>query len=197
MQVLWNLHGQAQNLTKDVNGRALGQINGATLNAIMDLDNYGPGCFVLGPNVLEPYTHIDGLYRMIGPHKIETLRDTVNNRNHLSIDFGKAALFENNNNALEVISRPGFNATLIIDGTSTSSNITLNGGTTPSISVTSNVVLTGGATPSLYVGASSNIALIGGSNPALKIGASSNVLSSNAMAALYSLILAANPSFTP
>jgi len=123
MFVLWNIHRHSLNSVTSSNQYLL---NGVDISYLMKFgNNDGPGKLVLGPTYLDSCNHVDGLYRYIGPHKIETLRDTSNNHNHLSLDFGKSILFENNNHQLEILPRPGFNANLLIDGSGGS--ISING----------------------------------------------------------------------
>jgi len=102
------------------------EVQGVHLGHIIDFANSGgSGKVDYIPLQLASYMNMEGLYHFVGPHKIETLRDTSANRNHLSIDFGKAVLFENNNNQLEITPRPGYNAQILIDGSGAS--ISLNG----------------------------------------------------------------------
>jgi len=122
MFMLWNIHTQGLDLTAPNSGSY--EANGVTLQLFMDYGNRDCGTLVGGETGLANYKHIDGMYRYVGPHKIETLRDS-SGRNHLSLDFGKSVLFENNNSQLEICPRPGYNANLVIDGSGGS--ISING----------------------------------------------------------------------
>lgn len=109
----WNIHTQGIDSSNKADGRY--QADGITVQAMMQFASGSSGKLVIGPTILENYSHLDGLYRYVGPHKIETLLDT-SGHNHLSLDFGKAVLFENRNNQIEIAPRPGYSAGLVLDG---------------------------------------------------------------------------------
>jgi len=136
MFVLWNIHTQGLDITTPNSGSY--QANGVSLQMFMEYGNRDCGILVGGETGLANYKHIDGMYRYIGPHKIETLRDS-SGRNHLSLDFGKSVLFENNNSQLEILARPGYNAQILVDGSGAS--ISLNGVTLTAAKLTALLAL--------------------------------------------------------
>jgi len=143
--VMWNLHTQCLDPAT--------QTKGVTVAHLMEYGNKGSGKLQIGTNYLESSIHIDGFFRYIGPHKLETVRDPVNNMNHFSIDFGKNTIYENRSNAIVITSRPGYTPKLVFDGegASISSNtgnmsVTSNLAVSQNMSVTSNLTVGGLAT---------------------------------------------------
>ncbi len=122
LYVIWTIHVQGLDTVARNDGSY--QEYGVSIELLMEYGNRAPGRLVNGTMEIDAFPFIDSLYRYVGPHKIETLRDS-SAHNHLSLDFGKSVLFENNNNQLEICPRPGYNANLVIDGSGGS--ITING----------------------------------------------------------------------